>query len=106
VPQSGAGGRWRHIGITLDRAGGVRLYLDGEAVAGMGLTVLPRSRTGEVFLAVEESVFFPSGSTDPGGEYDGFLLDNLRIYSEAFSPREVRELFELERAAFQSYRLD
>jgi hypothetical protein len=75
---------WHHFAVTYDQSNGLRVYKDGQFVAGMmALTgILPASPSAPLMLAASES----------GGEYFLGALDDVRVYSRALTAVEVQVL--------------
>jgi len=79
-------GQWTHICGTYDGAY-LRLYVNGVEDPGS-----PAERTGGI-ATNDAAVTIGENLDKPGRSWNG-LLDDVRIYSCALSPREVKALFE------------
>jgi hypothetical protein len=80
-----ATGVWKHVAVTLTPGTGI-LYVDGAEVARASITLNPSSLGATSGTFIGKSQF----GNDPllNGQ-----IDELRIYSRALSPTDVRTLF-------------
>jgi DUF1680 family protein len=80
-----ATGAWKHVAVTLTAGTGI-LYVDGAEVARSSITLNPSSLGATSGTFIGKSQF----GNDPllNGQ-----IDELRIYSRALSPTDVRALF-------------
>ena len=94
--------KWHHIGFTFDKGAG-SLYLDGkpqEASNPTGATGNLSVGCGDISIGVELQNSF--GGLGFGGQQDNYMnfigrMDNLRIYSRAFTAGDVLELYQVEK---------
>ncbi|WP_440603394.1 LamG-like jellyroll fold domain-containing protein [Bacillus sp. GB_SG_008] len=74
---------WHHYAATYDHAQGLKIYVDGNLVASKATDVGPLPTvTSKIVL----------GATETGGEAYNGLLDDVRVYSDALTQDEVRQL--------------
>ncbi|MHC5056936.1 MAG: LamG-like jellyroll fold domain-containing protein [Planctomycetota bacterium] len=86
-------GRWHHCAATFDGET-MRVYLDGREIGS-----LPRA--GRIRAGGRAPGCIGSSS---GGECFQGLMDDLRIYSDALTPQEVKGLWESGRPLVEQYR--
>ena len=71
--------RWSHLALTYDGAT-LRLYVNGSQTSSRATTGTPKRTTDPLWI----------GGNQPYGEYFQGLIDQVRVYDRALSPREVR----------------
>jgi len=80
-----ADSNWHHLAATVDRAKGVRFFLDGKPSGNAAAAALPEN--AEFFLG--------SGGAS---NFTGGTLDEARIYGRVLDPKEIAALYESERS--------
>jgi RHS repeat-associated protein len=81
-------GNWHHVaGVVDPRADVIRLVVDGETVAEAPFTADRLDDSDDELLVVGADAH----PTAPGAFFDG-TLDEVRVYSRALAPIEVRQL--------------
>ncbi len=84
--------RFVHLGVTYDgssRAGGVQLFVDGEAVA---LEIVKDQLTKNITGGGHDHAAIGARFRDKG--FPGGVVDEFRIFERALAPVEMRHLFD------------
>ena len=76
-------GAWHHCAATFD-GHHMRVYLDGKEIGAL-------QRPGTITTQADATAFL--GSSSGRGEYFQGSMDDLRIYREALTPREIAQLY-------------
>ena len=87
--QAAARGGWQHITLTYDgssRPEGIRLYVDGGAVE------IEVDRVRQLSGSIRTRQPFRLAQDGSGNHLDGLALQDIRFYSRAMEPEEVRVL--------------
>jgi Tol biopolymer transport system component len=80
-------GQWHHVGIVLVESGTLKfrtLYLDGEMVAFDAQTV--------VLLSLNGGIRIGAGNSLDAETFFSGLIDDVRIYNVALTPKQITEL--------------
>jgi len=92
-PEQVLDGRWHHCAATFDGRT-MRVYLDGREIGSL-------ARPGGITAGGRAPGCI--GSSNGGECFQGFI-DDLRIYSDALSPRDIAQIHENGRNAAKQYR--
>jgi predicted outer membrane repeat protein len=96
-PVDVSAGRWHHAALVLDGSttpGTLELYLDGELAASGDGYALDEHANDIGIGQVQGDTQFHDGNVSGGGHAFGGLIDDVRVYNQAFAADWVAEAME------------
>lgn len=84
---SATSGVWAHVAATWDRAGSLKIYVDGQEVASRDLTSYDFSNHTPTIQR-----FGQTGNMDPARSWDG-RMDEVTVYDRALTQQEIEAIY-------------